>query len=343
MLAPMTWSADGLPGVAAPPGATLGVIYDARRRRRRRLARAAVAAILVATLAGGLAWALGGDGSHASSNAVTAPALAAAQREARRAGFDIRLVPTLSVGYAGWCEIPEERGRADGSACGPLPAAGGPVLQSFGWGEPGRSVSITVTEPDVASVQYGGRRVPTLPLPGLPYGLRAARLLDARPGGRFVAYDAHGQPISEPVFARPSKLATVRTWRAPEQQPAGACGLGTPVGLRGLETLGGSVALTVKPFARAIVGHAFTTCASAEYRLGGEPLGAFVLVDAERPASFSALLPGFHALEHGERLFADGGLTARRYRGGWIVARQGKNVEQRVALLEHLTATTPSA
>ncbi len=106
--------------------------------------------------------------------------------------------------------------------------------------------------------------------------------------------------------------------------------------------MGGSVALSVKPYVGAIVGHAFTTCASAEYRLGGIPLDAFVLVDAARPTSFAALLPGFHAIEHGKRLFADGGLTARRYRGGWIVARQGRNVEQRVALLEGLTATTPS-
>ncbi len=302
----------------------------------------AATALLAGALAGGLAWALGGDGSRAAGNLGTTPALAAAQREARQAGFDVRLVPTLSVGYAGWCEIPEERGRADGSACGPLPAPGGPVLQSFGWGEPGRSVSVTVTEPVVASVQLGGRRVPTLALPGLPYGLRAARLVDGHPGERFVAYDAHGQPISEPLLGRPSKLATVRTWRRPEQPPAGVCGLGAPTGLRGLDTLGGSVALTVKPYAGAIAGHAFTTCASAEYRLRGEPLGAFVLVDAAAPTSFPALLPGFHAIEHGERLFADGGLTARRYRGGWIVARQGKDVEQRVALLEHLTATTPS-
>jgi hypothetical protein len=334
---------DGLPRVAQHPGAALGVIEDAHRRRKRRLARLAATALVAGALAGGLAWALMGDGSHAAGRAVAPPTLAAAQREARKAGFDVRLVPTLSVGYAGWCEIPEERGRADGSACGPLPASGGPVLQAFGWGESGRSVSVAVTEPDVATVQFGGRRVATLRLPGLPYGLRAARLLDGRPGQRFVAYDAHGKPISEPRFARPSKQATVRTWRRPAQPPAGVCGLGTPRGVRGLETLGGSVALTVKPYVATISGHAFTTCASAEYRLGGEPLDAFVLVDAAAPASFSALLPGFHAIEDGQRFFADGGLTARRYRGGWIVARQGKNVEQRIALLEHLTATTPSA
>ena len=337
----MTQFGDRVPSVASP-GPALGVIHDARRRRRRRLARLAAAALVAGALAGGIAWATTGNGSHLAANIVAAPTLASAEREARQAGFDVRLVPTLSVGYAGWCAIPEERGRADGSACGPLPAPGGPVLQSFGWGERGRSVSVSVTEPDVASVQLGARRVPTLSLPGLPYGLRAARLLDVRPGARFVAYDADGRPISEPVFVRPSKLATVRTWRAPEQQPAGVCRLAVPTGLRGLQTVGGSVALSVKPYAGAIVGHAFTTCASAEYRLGGIPLDAFVLVDAARPTSFAALLPGFHAIEHGKRLFADGGLTARRYRGGWIVARQGRNVEQRVALLEGLTATTPS-
>ncbi|HXB16735.1 MAG TPA: hypothetical protein VNV44_13450 [Solirubrobacteraceae bacterium] len=338
----MTLANDGSTGLAPPPGVALGVIDEARRRRRRRLAGLVVAAVIVGAIAGGLAWGFGGN-SDAGTRTVATVTLAAAQREARQAGFDVRLVPTLSVGYAGWCEIPEERGRADGSACGPLPAPGGPVLQSFGWGEPGRSVSVAVTEPDVASVQFGGRRVATLSLPGLPYGLRAARLVDGRPGQRFLAYDAHGKPIPEPLLGRPSKQATVRKWRRPEQPPAGVCRLGAPSGVRGLETLGGSVAQAVNAYPGTISGHAFTTCASAEYRLGGEPLGAFVLVDAAAPASFSALLPGFHAIEHGQRFFANGGLTARRYGGGWIVAGQGKNVEQRITLLEHLTATTPSA
>jgi hypothetical protein len=339
----MTSFANGVQEVAPPPGVALGVIDDARRRRRRRRSRFATTAFVAGALVGGLAWAIFADGSHAGSGGVATPSLAAAQREVRQAGFDVRLVPTLSVGYAGWCEIPEERGRSDGSACGPLPALGGPVLQSFGWGESGRSVSVAVTEPYVASVQFGGRRVATVALPGLPYGLRAARLLDVRPGARFVAYDADGKPIPDSLFERPAKHAEVRTWRRPEQPPAGVCGLGAPMGLRGVDTLGGSVALTVRPYAGTIVGHAFTTCASTEYRLGGEPIEAFVLVDAEAPARFAALIPGFHPVEHGRRFFADGGLTARRYRGGWIVARQGKNFEQRIALLEHLTATTPSA
>ena len=336
---------DWPPRAEAHPGAALGVIDDARRRRRRRQSRTALSVLVAAALIAGLAWALAGEGSHAGGRAGASPSLAAAQREARQTGFDVHLVPTLSVGYAGWCAIPQERGRADGSACGPLPAPAGPVLQAFGWGEAGRSVAVAVTEPDVASIQLGGRRVPTMTLPGLPYGLRAARVLNGRPGARLVAYDAHGQRISEPQFATPPKpkQATVRTWRRPNQPPAGVCRLGTPTGVRGLETLGGSVSLSVQPYAGAIPGHAFTTCAEADYRLGGEPLKAFVLVDAAAPARFAALLPGFHAIDHGQRYYADGGLVARRDRNGWIVVRQGKSVKQRVALLGHLTATTPSA
>ena len=334
---------DRLPGAEGHPGAALGVIHDARSRRRRRRIRAAALLVAAAALAAGLAWALGAEGPRAGGAALPRASIAAAQRGAREAGFDVRLVPTLSVGYAGWCEIPEERGRAAGSACGPLPASAGPVLQAFGWGESRRTVAVAVTQPEVASVQLGGRRVPTMELPGLPYGLRAARVLDARPGARLFAYDAGGQRISEAPFARPSKEATVRTWRRPGRPPAGVCTLGAPTGLRGVETLGGSVSLSVRPYAGPIHGHAFTTCAAAEYRLRGEPLNAFVLVDAAAPARFAALLPGFHAIEHGQRLFADGGLVARRYRNGWIVARQGKSVKQRIALLEHLTATTPSA
>ena len=334
---------DLLPGAEAHPGAALGVIHDARRRRRRRHGRATASVLAAAALIAGLASALGSGGSRAGGPAGATTTLAAAQREAGQTGFDVRLVPTLSVGYAGWCEIPVERGRADGSACGPLPASAGPVLQAFGWGESGRSVAVAVTEPDVASVQLGGRRVPTMELPGLPYGLRAARALNGRPGARLVAYDARGQRISEPPFAMPRRQATVRTWRRPNRPPAGVCALGAPTGLRGVETLGGSVSLSVRPYAGVVPGHAFTTCAAAEYRLRGEPLNAFVLVDAAAPTRFAALLPGFHAIEHGQRLFADGGLVARRDRNGWIVARQGKSVTQRIALLEHLSATTPSA
>jgi hypothetical protein len=337
---------DAGAGVTPPPGlhpgVALGVIKDARRRRMRRLARTAAAALVVAALAGGLAWALGGA-SHARGRDAATPSLASAQRAAARAGFDVRLVPTLSVGYAGWCEIPVERGRSDGSACGPLPTAGGPVLQAFGWGEAGRSVSIAVTSPEVASVRLGERREPTLSLPGLPYGLRAARLLNVRPGSRLVAYDASGQAISEPMLVMPSKLGPVQKWRRPQRPPAGACELRAPSGLGGLQTLGGSVEMTVKPYTGAIVGHAFTTCASAEYELAGARLYAFVLVDAARPTGFAPLLPGFHAIEHGHRLFADGGLVARRCGGGWIVVRQGRSSERRIALLEHLTAKTPSA
>ncbi len=334
---------DSLPGAKAHPGAALGVIDDARRRRRRRHTRAAASVVLVVALIGGLAWALGGEGSRASRAAVSTPTLAAAQREARQAGFDVRLVPSLSVGYAGWCAIPVERGRTDGSACGPLSASAAPVLQAFGWGESGRSVAVAVTDPDVASIQLGGRRVPTVSLPGLPYGLRAARVLNGGRGGLLVAYDARGQRISEPLFAMPRKHAAVRTWRRPNQPPAAACRLGAPAGLRGVETLGGSVSLSVEPYAGAIPGHAFTTCAMAEYRLGGEPLKAFVLVDAAAPARFAALLPGFHAIRHGQRYYADGGLVARRYRSAWIVARQGKSVGERIALLDHLAATIPSS
>jgi hypothetical protein len=332
---------DLLPGAEAHSGATLGVIDDARVRRRRRHARAGAYVLAAVALVAGLAWSVAGEGSHAGGEAVPTATVAATQRSAREAGFDVRLVPTLSVGYAGWCAIPEERGRVDGSACGPLPATAGPVLQAFGWGESGRTVAVAVTEPDVASIQLGGRRVPTMALPGLPYGLRAARVLNGRPGARLTAYDARGQRVSEPTFAMPRKQAAVRAWRRPNQPPAGVCRLGAPTGLPGVETLGGSVSVSVHPYAASIPGHAFTTCAAAEYRLGGKPLKAFVLVDAAAPARFAALLPGFHAIEHGQRFFVDGGLVARRYGNGWILARQGKGLKQRIALLEHLTATTP--
>ena len=112
--------------------------------------------------------------------------------------------------------------------------------------------------------------------------------------------------------------------------------------MSGLEVLGGKVSLALLPFPAAIVGHAFLPCAASEYRLRGEPLSAFVLVDAADPTGRAATLPDFHPIRHGRSVFADGGLTARRYGNGWIVVKQGRGPAQRLLLLEHLTATTPA-
>ena len=107
--------------------------------------------------------------------------------------------------------------------------------------------------------------------------------------------------------------------------------------------LGGSVALEVRPFTGRIFGHAFLPCAETRFRIDGEPIDAFVLVDAAAPSAYPADLPDFHPILHGDRFFAEGGLTAMRSGRSWIVVKQGTGVRQRIVLLDRLSAVTPSS
>jgi hypothetical protein len=318
-----------------------GVIDDARRRQRLRRNRAATAAATAGLIAG-VAWALGGAGTHPRSARVEE--LSSGSTDRSRTGgpaFRVRLVPMLNlVGMAGWCEIPEEHGVPRGGACGgDLPTPSQPFVQIFGSGEASSPVEtqFAVTNPAVAAVLIDGRRrVQTTTLPGLPYGLRGARIV-ARAGATLAALDGSGHLLPQ-RWGQPPPRATVRRWRYPQHSPRAACQLQNSW-LPGLAVRGGAVATSIRPFPGQLIGHAFLPCATTEYEMLGMPLKAFLVLDAAQPATRAADLPSFHPVSAAPGIFAAGELTAMRSGNAWLVAEQGRGFGERTVLLRHLHAT----
>jgi len=336
----------------APAEPQQGVIDDARRRqrlRRRKWAALAIGAGLIA----GAAWVSNGVATR-SHTALRGQDSAGASPSASRQGhqFNVRLVPWLeSVGTAGWCEVIEEHGATGGSACGAVPTPSQPFLQIQGSSQggcpplrprgcrpPKLETQVAVTNPQITAILVdGGQRVATEPLPGLPYGLRGARVV-TRVGAKLQALDALGRVVPETVSYRLPRQTTVRRWLYPAQPPRAACQLHVSA-LPGLSVRGGLVAMRIRRFPGEIVGRAFLPCASTEYSLQGVPLKVIVAVDAAQPSVRAADLPSFHAVRGQSGVFAGGSLTAMRSGNAWIVAEQGRDTRQRILVLRHLNAT----
>jgi hypothetical protein len=316
-----------------------GVIDDARRRQRVRRKRARVA-LLGACLIGGVAWASSGTATRAHSGHAHKPALGSRLPEhTNPSAFRVRLVPMLSfVGVAGWCEVPEEHGVIGGSACGGLPRPSQPFLQIMGAGEAKSpaETKVAVTDPQITAILIDGhRRVQSTPVPGLPYGLRAVRVV-TRVGAPLAALDTHGHTVPQ-NWLQPPRQATVRRWRYPQRPPSGTC---EPRASRlpGLAVRGGAVATSIRPFPGGLIGHAFLPCAATEYTLRDGPIRVLIVLDAAQPASRAADLPSFHAVRGAPRMFAGGDLTAIRSHDAWLIAEQGRGPAERMLLLRHLSA-----
>lgn len=338
-----------------PAGATgpdQGVIEEARIRRRRRRIRTAVGGLIAAALIGAISWALGGGaslvGSTQSGGAGRAHAVNASDSHAP--AFNVRLVPSLTLGYVGWCVVIEEGRRTGGSACGGPPFSSSPFLEEFGSGSPPshHETMVDVTTPQVAAIRLDGRVVPTAPLPGLPYGLRAARIvvpfeaLRHRQDGMSVALDAAGRPIS-PGPAGYERRAPVSSWRYPGRPAHGVCGLRAS-GVPEFSVRGGGVLTALRALPGALVGHAFLPCVETEFRFQNVPVDAEVLLDATHPGTRPAPLPDWRPVAGAPGFFAEGGgVTATRYANTWIVARQGSSLAERMRLLRHLTVSIAGA
>ncbi len=338
-----------------------GVIEEARRRQHQRRARGAIAAAVAAGLLV-LAWALI-EASHANPARTGTSAHVPAASLAASGGqdFNIRFAPGLEVGRAGWQLFFEEHGaQVGGQGDGPA-LSSDPIIAGGGSGAGGshRWTTILVTTPNVAAILVDDRtRVPTIALPGLPYGYRAAHIvtstapeeegippgLGRRPQGpaSLVPLDARGQPIhSDPNSLSPVQ-GKVRAWEYPARTPEGSCGLRASA-LPGLTASGGKALSGVRPYPAdlaggQIVGHAFLACVSVEYHLHGMPLQALVMLDAAHPRAPAASLPDFKPVAGAPGFLQEGGLTARRLAGAWLIVGQGRGVAQRIALLRHLTA-----
>ncbi len=322
-------------------GPQQGVIEEARHRRDARRARV-FAALLAAMLAGAVAWAYLSGGSDAASSASARhrdPSPAGSRATGARRPFDIRLWPSLSVGWVGWCLAVEEHGRTGGSACGQPFTVQAPLAWGFGYGQVGRpqtEVEYAIVGPNVAAVRVNGhRRIPTVAVPGLPYGLRVLRT-EGILSPRLVALDQGGRPLAT-THALAPRRAAIRSWHYPQKPANGPCEMhasGFAVTDRG-----GTSVTAIAPFPERLIGHAFLSCLAVEYELHGEPLRATVLLDAAQPGATPAPLPGFHRVRGQPKIYAGGELTAARSGTSWIVVEQGTDVRQRTLLLEHLSAT----
>ncbi len=331
-----------------PAGPDQGVIEEARRRQRRRRRRIAFVTLVAAALIGVVGWALGGRASHATPVHGDAAnrAFAVDVSDPHASAFNIRLVPSFTVGYVGWCIVPEEGRRTGGSACGGPPFSSSPFLEEFGWGSPPshHETMIDVTTPQVAAIRLDGRVVQTVALPGLPYGLRAARIvvpfeaLQHREDGMSVAIDAAGQPIA-PGPAGYERRAPVGSWRYPGRPAHGVCGLHAS-GAPEFSVRGGEVLTALRALPGEIVGHAFLPCVETEFRFQNVPVDAEVLLDATHPGTRPAPLPDWRPVAGAPGFFAEGaGATATRYANTWLLARQGSSLAERIRLLRHLTVT----
>jgi len=330
-----------------------GVIKDARQHRSQRRRRATIALVLLGALAA-VGWLLGGGSSGALTSGPPSSETAAVQR-AGALSFNVRLYPAFEVGQASYCYAVEEVGVTDGSACGDPPANSTPLTMVQGHGEPRSGVwtTVVVTLPDVSYLLLNGtRKVPTITVPGLPYGLRAARIVTSRhemvppPLRRafeagpttLVPLNASGQRLPErqirtTVQARPIK------WSRPQHAPRGVCELQS-VDLRGLRATGGEVAASVHPFAGVIVGGGVVPCVETRYLLGNEPVRALILLNATDPSAPAGALPNFKPVPGDKGFYAEGGaLTATRAGNDWLVVGQGSSPKQRLKVLRHLKAT----
>jgi hypothetical protein len=309
--------------------------------------------LTMVTLIGAIGWLLGGGASSSDSARAGAAGrlLAVNSGDTLPPAFNVRLVPTLKVGQAGWCTVIEEHGVTGMSACGGVPRPSSPFLQVQGWGEGCSHISrtVAVTIPQVAAVVVnGGSHVATEPLPGLPYGLRAARILSPAgtpaqcragdvPGTTTKPLDAHGRLISSRWPTLPLQ-GRVGSWRYPGRPPEGVCALRAG-GVPGLSTSSGEVLSAIRPFPGRIVGHAFLPCIATVYRLGQLPLRATVVLDALNPSARVAALPDFKAVRGAPGFFSEGGLTARRSGRAWLIVGQGSGLAERMRLLRHLSST----
>ena len=140
-----------------------------------------------------------------------------------------------------------------------------------------------------------------------------------------------GRVLSEPSFTpRPVPAVTAH----------GPCTL-TVAGVPGARQQWSHLAAPIRPFQEPLVGRAFSSCVDVEYYVDRWPLDAAVLLDAARPGSVPASIPGLVPVQghvgyvNGPGDFK-GGLTATRRGNAWLVVAGGSGLAQRLRLLAHL-------
>lgn len=240
----------------------------------------------------------------------------------------------------------------------PVTSAPLAMRMSGGSAVTGRYSIVVVSTPQVAAILVNGRRrVPTIVPPGLPYGLRAARIqfrappiprhtrvtstpvprhvASPPPEPTIVALDGLGRPIPNRVVREPIER--------PNTSGHGPCTLHAS-GLHGLVPQWSHLASTIRPFPGKLVGRAFFSCIDTEYYLQHWPLDAAILLDAAHPGAVPAAIPGLTPVAGAPGFFNGPGdfkgeLTATRHGNTWLVVAGGRNLAQRIEVLRHLAPT----
>jgi hypothetical protein len=215
------------------------------------------------------------------------------------------------------------------------------------------TTTIAVTIPEVASIEVNGkRRVVPVALPGLPYGLRAARIVTStkealtpamkrdvhREGTVLVAFNAQRQRIPRGRIFATHRQARVVSWRSPSRPAGGSCQLAVK-GMPALLARAGKVASEIRPFPGTLVGQAFLPCVETDYSLHGEPIRALVMLNAGDPSAPAGELPNFRRVPRAPGFYVQGALTATRDGSFWLMVGQGASRAQDIEVLRHLTAT----
>lgn len=292
------------------------------------------------------------SGSNGHASTATPP-----YQSIRAKNERMLLVPDIEVGNAGWCVlVPRKKVGCEAER---LTA---PILKQD-WSSsapPQVTEGTALTTSQVAAVSVdGGPRIPTRSVHGLPDGLRAVavelpgyELKRVGRGGvrpRFTPFDARGRRI-------PQRLTRLRltAFEIPSERVAeparlrkGACLVEQAPALAGVVTPQAVSLVRVAPVGELMAG-ALLPCASTTFRMGGAPIVATLLVDAAHPGSEPRPLPAMQqvagrpgivrgpAVEQGTE---EGEIVARRVRRAWLAVSKGKDLQQRLTLLEHLRGT----
>ncbi len=345
--------------------------------KRSLLAAVVAAAVLVV----GVPWGLAGvaqarvahrgrshsaAGRHRSHRPHRHPVHAGSAVTVAPPAFNVSLSPTFDVGQAGWNVVVEEHGAFGGSTGIGVIHPSTPFVSVSGDSKGGshEATTVAVTLPEVTAVLVEGHmRVPTEALPGLPFGLRAARVVmpyeepQGFPGSLashqpliapMVALGGNGEPIPQATSRETRETpfqGTVHKWSYPSGPPQGSCELHAG-GEAGLTAESGAVLSDIRPYPGHIFADAFLPCSSTVYSLDGHQLRAYVLLDAANPGRLPAVIPGLAPVPGAAGIYSGnsgfyGGpttLTARRSGDAWL-AVDGAGNPERMQLLEALSAT----
>ena len=352
--------------ITAPPPLqpSDGVIKEARRRQYLRRTLTAVAGIL---LLGVVALLLASMVSRGTASKAPPPNAASRPSLAHSGSLMVSLSPNLEPGRPGWCVSAAVRGVPLRFGCAFLLTHAHPFLgEGWAWAPGARyATSLVLTPPRVSSILVDGDRVPTRTVPGVPLGLRVARMEAPAPirpvrgSARLAQLGGKAPtPIATRVITVDGKRSTegaetqetmpVRYWKQPEAQPGGLCELHAST-LSGLVNKWGGVVTAIRSTPDQIVGAGFVPCLDTGYVLNGHALQAAVLLDAAQPGHKTpGPIPGVAAIPQDAAFYNTAAilgyvepLTAKRQGNAWVVvAGGGSNAQQaRVKLLGHLTAS----